>query len=78
MPGKPVTKLFLHAVLLGGAVTFFATVAHLSIADPVKFACYCALALIAATLKVRLPGITGTLTVNYPDRGSRTSPCRSA
>jgi diguanylate cyclase (GGDEF)-like protein/putative nucleotidyltransferase with HDIG domain len=65
MPRKLVTKLFLHGVLLGGAVTFLATVAHLSIAGPVKFACYCALALIAATLKVRLPGITGTLTVNY-------------
>src|SRR5580704_6190514 len=65
MPRKLLTKLFLHGVLLGGAVTFLATVAHLSITGPVKFACYCALALIAATLKVRLPGITGTLSVNY-------------
>src|SRR5580704_3252539 len=65
MPRKLLTKLFLHGVLLGGAVTFLATVAHLSITGPVKFAVYCALTLIAATLKVRLPGITGTLTVNY-------------
>src|SRR6185437_1652925 len=65
MHGKPLTKLFLHSMLLGGAIAFVASTAHLSIADPVKFACYCALGLIAATLKVKLPGITGTLTVNY-------------
>ena len=65
MPRKQVTKLFLHGVLLTGAVTFLATMAHLSITAPVKFACYCALGLIAASLKVKLPGITGTLTVNY-------------
>jgi diguanylate cyclase (GGDEF)-like protein/putative nucleotidyltransferase with HDIG domain len=59
------TKLFLHGVLLAGAVAFIATVAHLSVPEPVKFFSYCALALIAASLKVRLPGITGTLTVNY-------------
>ncbi len=65
MPHSVVTKLFLHGVLLAGAVTFFAAVAQLSITAPVKFACYCVLGLIAACLKVKLPGITGTLTVNY-------------
>src|SRR5580692_554083 len=59
------TKLFLYGVLLGGAVAFFSALSRLSVTDPVEFICYCALALIAATLKVRLPGITGTLTVNY-------------
>ncbi len=59
------TKIFLYAVLLGGAVALVWALAQLTITEPVRFACYCALALIAATLKVRLPGITGTLTVNY-------------
>jgi diguanylate cyclase (GGDEF)-like protein/putative nucleotidyltransferase with HDIG domain len=62
---KPVTKAFLYSVLLAGAVAFASTMVHLSVVAPVKFACYLALTLIAATLKVRLPGITGTLTVNY-------------
>src|SRR5580704_8258185 len=59
------TKLFLYSVLAGGAAAFTWATVQLSVAEPVKFACYCALAVIAAILKVRLPGITGTLTVNY-------------
>ena len=55
------TKLFLDGVLLTGAIAFIATVARLSIAEPVKFACYCALTLIAAGLKnssgVSFPGL---------------------
>ncbi len=59
------TKLFLYGVLVMGAIALVTTAAQLSIADPIKFACYLGLALIAAVLKVTLPGITGTLTVNY-------------
>ena len=59
------TNIFLYSVLLVGSLAFGWAVSRLAIAEPVKLGCYCALALIAATLKVRLPGITGTLTVNY-------------
>ncbi len=65
MRKKIASNLFLCGVLLGGAAAIVFAVSRLSVAQPVEFACYCALALIAATLKVRLPGITGTLTVNY-------------
>ena len=33
--------------------------------DPVKFVCYLIAALLASSLKVRLPGIEGTLSVNF-------------
>ena len=36
-----------------------------SSSDPVKFACYLIVALLVSPLKVSLPGITGTLTVNF-------------
>ena len=65
MPRTVVTKLLLYGVIVAGVLAFFLTVAQLSIASPVKFVCYCILALIPAALKVKLPGITGTLTVSY-------------
>jgi len=62
---KTATKLFLYGVLAAGVAAFAMTISGLTITEPIKFACYLGLALIAAVLKVRLPGITGTLTVNY-------------
>jgi putative nucleotidyltransferase with HDIG domain len=59
------TTLFLYCILFAGAVAFVSAITQLHIAEPVKFLFYFALTLIAATLKVKLPGITGTLTVNY-------------
>jgi diguanylate cyclase (GGDEF)-like protein/putative nucleotidyltransferase with HDIG domain len=60
-----VTKAYLFIVLLAGAVVVATAMAHLSIADPAKFVCFCALALISATMKVKLPGLNGTLSVTY-------------
>lgn len=60
-----VTKLLLYGVIAAGIIAFFLTVAQLSVPSPVKFFCYCVLALVPAALKVKLPGITGTLTVSY-------------
>lgn len=34
-------------------------------ADPVKFLCFLAIALVASTMKVSLPGIDGTMSVNF-------------
>ena len=33
--------------------------------DPIKFACYLALAIAASFLKIKLPGVNGTLSVNF-------------
>lgn len=59
------TKLYLATVLLAGAAAVATTMAQLSIAEPVKFVCFCALALISAVMKVKLPGITGSMSVTY-------------
>ena len=58
-------KLFLYGVILAGAIAIALLSVQLSIPDPVKFFCYCAITLAAAMLKVRLPGLNGTLSVNY-------------
>jgi len=50
--------------ILGIACLVFAF-AHWQCNDPVKFACYVLAALLASSLKVSLPGIEGTLSVNF-------------
>src|SRR5260370_13392518 len=44
---------------------FFLAFSHWQSSDPVKFACYLIAALLASSLKVGLPGIEGTLSVNF-------------
>ncbi|MGB9234933.1 MAG: diguanylate cyclase [Terriglobales bacterium] len=51
-------------VLSGFAVLTFALL-HGKCQDPFKFSCYLAAALAASRLKVNLPGITGTMSVNF-------------
>src|SRR4029077_12312114 len=40
-------------------------VVHWESSDPLRFAIYLLLALVASTLKVRLPGLTGTMSLNF-------------
>ena len=51
--------------LLPGCVCLAIAVATWHPSDPVKFGCYLGAALLAASLKVSLPGIDGTLSVNF-------------
>ena len=62
---KTATSIFIYGILLAGAAVAAVTFRRLSIANPIEFACYCVIALVAGLLKVKLPGVTGTLTVNY-------------
>ncbi len=39
--------------------------AHCHSIDPVRFSCYLAIAVLASRMKVRLPGIDGTMSVNF-------------
>ena len=50
---------------LAGCVVPCSRGAHWQSSDPVKFACYLVAALLASSLKVSLPGIEGTLSVNF-------------
>jgi diguanylate cyclase (GGDEF)-like protein/putative nucleotidyltransferase with HDIG domain len=65
MRRKITANLFLYGVILAGAAAIASTTVQVSIPEPVKFFCYCAITLAAATLKVVLPGLNGTLSVNY-------------
>ena len=60
---KIAITLFLYGIILAGGALAASALSGLAVADPIKFGCYCAITLFAARLKVRLPGIFGTMTV---------------
>jgi diguanylate cyclase (GGDEF)-like protein/putative nucleotidyltransferase with HDIG domain len=58
-------RLFIAVVVLCGTTVLSYTVLHGASRDPLKFLCYLIIALVASRLKVNLPGITGTMSVNF-------------
>src|ERR1035441_1283012 len=58
-------RVFITGVATAGAICFALAFAHWQSNDPVKFVCYLIAALLASSLKVTLPGIEGTLSVNF-------------
>src|SRR5579864_4870819 len=58
-------RAFIAALALAGLVVFAFAFAHWQTNDPVRFVAYLIAALLASSLKVGLPGIEGTLSVNF-------------
>jgi diguanylate cyclase (GGDEF)-like protein/putative nucleotidyltransferase with HDIG domain len=58
-------KLYIAAVVISGLASFTHGVANWACADIGRFVCYLMIAVVASGLKVSLPGITGTMSVNY-------------
>ena len=58
-------RVFIAGLALAGWAFLFLGFAHWQTGDPVKFVCYLIAALLASSLKVGLPGIEGTLSVNF-------------
>ena len=58
-------RVFIAVVVLCGISVLTYTVLHGASRDPLKFLCYLVIALVASRLKVNLPGITGTMSVNF-------------
>ena len=58
-------RAFIAGMALAGVVVLAVAFSHWQTTDPVKFACYLIAALLASSLKVGLPGIQGTLSVNF-------------
>jgi putative nucleotidyltransferase with HDIG domain len=58
-------RLFIAGMALAGSVCFVLAFSHWQSSDPVKFACYLTAALLASSLKVGLPGVEATLSVNF-------------
>jgi putative nucleotidyltransferase with HDIG domain len=58
-------RAFVTWLTLAACACFFFALLHWQSSDPVKFACYLVAALLGSSLKVSLPGIEGTLSVNF-------------
>ncbi|HEV2400085.1 MAG TPA: HD domain-containing phosphohydrolase [Candidatus Sulfotelmatobacter sp.] len=59
------TRAFIAGMALAGLIVFAYAFAHWQSTDSVKFVSYLIAALLASALKVGLPGIEGTLSVNF-------------
>src|SRR5271156_4786317 len=58
-------RFFISVVVLCGTAVLTYSVLHGKSENPLKFFCYLVIALAASRLRVNLPGITGTLSVNF-------------
>jgi diguanylate cyclase (GGDEF)-like protein/putative nucleotidyltransferase with HDIG domain len=58
-------KVFIALTAAAGAVVLATALLRWQSNDLLKFACYLLIATVAATLKVRLPGIEGTMSVHF-------------
>jgi diguanylate cyclase (GGDEF)-like protein/putative nucleotidyltransferase with HDIG domain len=59
------TKSFLGVAVSLGMVVLCSALWHWQSADLTRFVCYLAVAVLASSLKVQLPGIDGTMSVNF-------------
>src|SRR5580692_7902387 len=59
------TKLFIGVTAVIGLTTLGLSLSHWESRDPVRFICYLVVAILASGLKVQLPGIDGTMSVNF-------------
>src|SRR5579864_6914649 len=58
-------QAFIAAMALAALACFYTALANWQSMDPIKFLCYLAVALLASSLKIKLPGINGTMSVNF-------------
>ena len=61
-----ITKMFIAAVVITGAAVLVNGLLHWETSRPIELAALLVMSLIASRLKVRLPGINGTMSVNVP------------
>ena len=59
------TKIFVGATVSLGMVVLCSALWHWHSGDLTRFVCYLAIAILASALKVQLPGIDGTMSVNF-------------
>jgi diguanylate cyclase (GGDEF)-like protein/putative nucleotidyltransferase with HDIG domain len=57
--------LFVAVTSAVGAVMLVTAMLHWHVNDPLKFSCYLLIGVLAATMKVRLPGVDGTMSVHF-------------
>jgi putative nucleotidyltransferase with HDIG domain len=59
------TQVFVAALSAISGACFLLAFSHWHCQNPVKFGCYLAVAVAASFLKIKLPGVNGTLSVNF-------------
>ncbi len=65
LPRQLGAQVFIAAMALAALGCFLIALSHWQSTDPLKFLCYLAVALLASSLKIKLPGINGTMSVNF-------------
>ena len=63
---KKSAQIFIALVVLSGLAVLVQAVLHAQSADHVRFVSFLLVACLAARLKVKLPGLTGSMSVNLP------------
>jgi diguanylate cyclase (GGDEF)-like protein/putative nucleotidyltransferase with HDIG domain len=58
-------KAFIGGMALGALVCFAFAATHWHSSDPIKFFCYLIVALLTSSLRIKLPGVNGTMSVNF-------------
>jgi diguanylate cyclase (GGDEF)-like protein/putative nucleotidyltransferase with HDIG domain len=58
-------KAFIGAMAVGALGCFVFAATHWHSSDPIKFLCYLVVAILASSLKIKLPGVNGTMSVNF-------------
>ena len=58
-------RLYIGVIIVLGSAVLVAGALHPHIHQPMRFTCYLLVAVAASRLKVNLPGITGTMSVNF-------------
>src|ERR1700690_2582718 len=65
LPRQLGAEVFIAAMALAALGCFWVALTNWQSTDPLKFFCYLAAALLASSLKIKLPGINGTMAVNF-------------
>ena len=58
-------RIYIVATAAAGAAVLATSLLHFHSHDPLKFACYLLIAILASTMKVRSPGIEGSMSVHF-------------
>jgi diguanylate cyclase (GGDEF)-like protein/putative nucleotidyltransferase with HDIG domain len=58
-------KAFIALMAIAAMVCFAFAATHWQSSNPIKFSCYLLVALLTSSLKIKLPGINGTMSVNF-------------
>jgi diguanylate cyclase (GGDEF)-like protein/putative nucleotidyltransferase with HDIG domain len=65
LPRQLGAEVFIATMAFAALGCFWVALTNWQSTDPLKFSCYLAVALLASSLKIKLPGINGTMSVNF-------------